>query len=149
MKPDPVQFKEISNKWKTFWKICFEDFYINGSCGKAINVHLLLWVVIDWYTVYQTIFLLVFFFLIYIWFDPLLILYVCPLTKKLSVYNFNGRFIWTVRDRITTKKSRKMQNYRLIISLSVGKRTKSAGDQITFFPHCVYVCVCVCVFLQL
>ena len=40
-------------------------------------------------------------------FDPLLILYVCPLTKKWSVYNFNGRFIWTVRDRITTKKSRK------------------------------------------
>ncbi len=35
-------------------------------------------------------------------FDPLLILYVCPLTKKWSVYNFNGRFIWTVRDRITT-----------------------------------------------
>ncbi len=24
--------------------------------------------------------------------DPLLILYVCPLTKKLSIYNFNGRF---------------------------------------------------------
>ncbi len=37
-------------------------------------------------------------------FDPLLILYVCPLTKKLSGYDFNGRFIWTVRDRITTKK---------------------------------------------
>jgi hypothetical protein len=35
-------------------------------------------------------------------FDPLLILYVCPLTQKWSVYNFNGRFIWTVRDRITT-----------------------------------------------
>ncbi len=33
-------------------------------------------------------------------FDPLLILYVCPLTKKWSVYNFNGRFILTVRDRI-------------------------------------------------
>ena len=40
-------------------------------------------------------------------FDPLLILYVCPLTKKLSVFNFNGRFIWTVRDRITTKKIQK------------------------------------------
>ncbi len=40
-------------------------------------------------------------------FDPLLILYVCPLTKKWSVYNFNGRFILTVRNRITTKKSRK------------------------------------------
>ncbi len=36
-------------------------------------------------------------------FDPLLILYVCPLTKKWSVYNFNGRFIWTVRDKIIQK----------------------------------------------
>ncbi len=26
-------------------------------------------------------------------FDPLLILYICPLTKKWSIYNFNGRFI--------------------------------------------------------
>ncbi len=33
----------------------------------------------------------------------LLILYFCSLIKKLSVYNFNGRFIWTVRDRITTQ----------------------------------------------
>ena len=40
-------------------------------------------------------------------FDPLLILYVCPLTNKWSVYNFNGRFIWTVRDRITNKKIQK------------------------------------------
>ncbi len=40
-------------------------------------------------------------------FDPLLILYICPLTKKLPVYNFNARFFLTVRDRITTKKSRK------------------------------------------
>ncbi len=40
-------------------------------------------------------------------FDPLLILYVCPLTKKCSVYYFNGRFILTVRDRITTTKYRK------------------------------------------
>ncbi len=31
-----------------------------------------------------------------------LILHVCPVTKKLSVYFFIGRFIWTVRDRITT-----------------------------------------------
>ncbi len=30
---------------------------------------------------------------IYIKIDPLLILYVCPLTKKLLVYNCNGRFI--------------------------------------------------------
>ncbi len=34
-------------------------------------------------------------------FDPLLILYVCPLTKKLSVCNFNGRFILKETDRIT------------------------------------------------
>ncbi len=53
-------------------------------------------------------------------FDPLLILYVCPLTKKLSVYHFNGRFIWTVRDRITKqKKSRKTfkKSYKLICIL--------------------------------
>ncbi len=37
----------------------------------------------------------------------LLILYVCPLTKKRSVYHFNGRFIWAVRDIITTTKIRK------------------------------------------
>ncbi len=42
------------------------------------------------------------------------ILYVCPLTKKRSVYNFNGRFIWTVRDRITTKKSRKTHFKKVI-----------------------------------
>ncbi len=41
-------------------------------------------------------------------FDPPLILYVCLLTNKWSVYSFNGRFIWTMRDRITTKKSRKI-----------------------------------------
>ncbi len=34
-----------------------------------------------------------------IFFDPLLILYICPETKKLSVYNFNGRFILTMRDQ--------------------------------------------------
>ncbi len=53
-------------------------------------------------------------------FDPLLILYVCPLTKKWSVYNFNGRFIWTVRDRITTKKIKKtafQKSYKLICIL--------------------------------
>ncbi len=48
-------------------------------------------------------------------FDPLLILYVCPLTNKLLVYNFNGRFIWTVRDRITTTKSRKTHFKKVII----------------------------------
>ncbi len=52
-------------------------------------------------------------------FDPLLILYVCPLTKKWSVYNFNGRFIWTVRDRITTKsrKTHFKKSYKLICIL--------------------------------
>ncbi len=40
-------------------------------------------------------------------FYPLLILYVCSLTKKLSVYNFNSRFILTVRDRIVTKNPEK------------------------------------------
>ncbi len=48
--------------------------------------------------------------------DPLLILYICPLTKKLSVYNFNGRFIWTVRDRTTTKNAFK-KSYKLICIL--------------------------------
>ncbi len=33
----------------------------------------------------------------------MLILYVCPLTKKWSVYNFNGRFIWTVRQNNNKK----------------------------------------------
>ncbi len=50
----------------------------------------------------------------------LLILYVCPLTKKLSVYHFNGRFIWTVRDIMTTKRSRKRiqkKSYKLICIL--------------------------------
>ncbi len=37
-------------------------------------------------------------------FHSLLILYVCPLTNTWSVCNFNGRFIWTQRDRITIKK---------------------------------------------
>ncbi len=36
-------------------------------------------------------------------FAPRLILYIWPLTKYLSVYNFNGRFIWTVRYRIKKK----------------------------------------------
>ncbi len=54
-------------------------------------------------------------------FDPLLILFVCPLTKKLSVISFNGRFIWTVRDRKQhTKQSRKThlkKSYELICIL--------------------------------
>ncbi len=40
-------------------------------------------------------------------FDPFLILYICRLTKKWWVYHFNGRFILTVRGRITTKKIQK------------------------------------------
>ncbi len=37
--------------------------------------------------------------------DPLLILSVCPLTKKWSVNNFNGRFIWTLKDKKIQKKA--------------------------------------------
>ncbi len=47
-------------------------------------------------------------------YDSLLILYVCPLTKKWSVYNFNGRFIWTERDRITRTKNPFKKMYKLI-----------------------------------
>ncbi len=50
----------------------------------------------------------------------LLILYVCPLTKKWSVYHFNGRFIWTVRERTTTTKIQKnafQKSYKLICVL--------------------------------
>ncbi len=53
-------------------------------------------------------------------FDPLLILYVCSLTKKWSVLNLNGRFIWTVRDKITTTKIQKnafKKSYKLICIL--------------------------------
>ncbi len=61
-------------------------------------------------------------------FDPLLILYVCPLKNKWSVYNFNCWFIWTVRDRITTttKKSKK-KKYRLICILM---------SEISIWPLC-------------
>ncbi len=48
---------------------------------------------------------------------------VCPLTKKWSVYNFNGRFIWTVRDRITTKKSRKT-HFKKVINLHFNESNK-------------------------
>ncbi len=40
-------------------------------------------------------------------FDPLLILYVCLLTNKWSVYSFNGRFIWTVREKIQKNSTKK------------------------------------------
>ncbi len=49
-------------------------------------------------------------------FDPLLILYVCRLTKKWSVYNFNGSFIWTVRDRITTTKKSIKTHFKKVIN---------------------------------
>ncbi len=51
--------------------------------------------------------------------DPLLILYVCPLTKKLSVYNFNVRFIWTVRQNNNKKiqKNAFPKGYKLICIL--------------------------------
>ncbi len=52
------------------------------------------------------------------WFDPLLILYVCPLTKKWSVYNCNGRFIWTVRDRKIQKYAFKKKLYNFCILMS-------------------------------
>ncbi len=42
------------------------------------------------------------------------------LNKKLSVYYFNGRFIWTVKDRITTKQIQKnafQKSYKLICIL--------------------------------
>ncbi len=52
-------------------------------------------------------------------FDPLLILYVCPLTKKWSVYNFNGRFILTVRDNNNKKiqKNAFQKSYKLVCIL--------------------------------
>ncbi len=54
-----------------------------------------------------------------------------------SIYNFfkmrfSGFFL-SLTVQINLPK-----NYRLIMSLSVGKRTKSAGDQIFFPPHCMY-----------
>ncbi len=81
-------------------------------------------------------------------FDPLLILNICPLTKKLSVYNFNGMFILTVRDRITTTQSRKMhfkKSYKLIFILmseisvwAFKYLSKISGSQVSFKPgiHC-------------
>ncbi len=50
-------------------------------------------------------------------FDLLLILYICPLTKKWSVYNFNRKFIWTVRARITTTNPEKRISKKLYIDL--------------------------------
>ncbi len=49
-----------------------------------------------------------FFYLIPCWFVRL------PTDKEWSVYNFNGRFILTVRDRITTTKSRKLHFKKVI-----------------------------------
>ncbi len=53
---------------------------------------------------------------------PLLILYVCPLTKKWSVYYFNGRFIWTVRNRIKDKKNAFQKSYKLICILVISNK---------------------------
>ncbi len=66
-------------------------------------------------------------------FDPLLILYVCPLTKKWSVYNFNGRFIWTVRDRITKKTKNKKQKYAFKKSY---KLVSILMSEISIWPLC-------------
>ncbi len=65
----------------------------------------------------------------------LLILYVCPLTKKWSVYNFNGRFIWTVRDRITKKiqKNAFQESYKLICILMSDISIWSAINQQDFW----------------
>ncbi len=41
----------------------------------------------------------------------------CPLTKKWAVYNFNCRFIWTVRDRTTAKKIQKNALKKIICIL--------------------------------
>ncbi len=75
-------------------------------------------------------------------FDPLLILYVCPLTKKWSVYNFNGRFIWTVRDRITKKKKIQknafQKSYKLICFLMSEISIWSLINQQDFWLPCVY-----------
>ncbi len=58
-------------------------------------------------------------------FDPLLILYIWPLTKTLSVYNYcNGRFIWTVRDRITTKNPEKLIFKKLYFDLHFNEWNK-------------------------
>ncbi len=75
-------------------------------CFSIIFILFLYWIILQIYFQWGKIL-----------FDPLLILYVCPLTKKWSVYNFNGRFIWTVRNRITTKKIQKntfKKSYKLI-----------------------------------
>ncbi len=73
--------------------------------------------------------------------DPLLIFYVCPLTKKWSVYNFNGRFIWTVKDRITPKKSRKNaihKSYTFICILMSQIPIWSLINQQDFLLLCVF-----------
>ncbi len=53
-------------------------------------------------------------------FDPLLILYVCPLTKKWSVYNCNGRFIFNSERQNNNKKNPEKcisNSYKLICIL--------------------------------
>ncbi len=51
----------------------------------------------------------------------------CPLTKKWSVYNCNGRFILEVRDKMTTKKSRKMHFNELNNYLTPSQNMKGSS----------------------
>ncbi len=47
-----------------------------------------------------------------------MILHLCPLTNILPVYNFNGRFIWTVRDNNKkVQKNALKTSYKLICML--------------------------------
>ncbi len=103
-------------KWGQKQKCCVYNF---GQCNSSIDHHLgqrvgnLFWPKSQFFyfwlmhfskTTYIYIYIYMHIHTYSVWgglFDPLLILYVCPLTKKWSVYNFNSRFIWTVRDRIT------------------------------------------------
>ncbi len=48
-----------------------------------------------------------------------MILYVCPPTMKLSVYNFNGRFIWTVNRSPCSRK----HIYRPVWSFPIHRKT--------------------------
>ncbi len=69
-------------------------------------------------------------------FDPLLILYVCPLTKKSSVYNFNGRFIWTLREKI--QKNAFQESYKLVCILMSQICIWSPINQQDFWLPCVF-----------
>ncbi len=67
--------------------------------------------------------------------DPLLIFYICPVTKKPSVYNFNGRFILTVRDRIKINYKKLFQLICILMSeISIWSLSisKISGSQVSF-----------------